>query len=206
MHLSLSLPKDLVTLRFPEQLSDQEFQEFCSLNGELHIEREPDGTIMVMTPVNLISGELESDFITDLKIWSRATGGGKVFSSATGFTLPDTSVRSPDASWISDEQVAQLPEDELQRFAEIVPSFVVEVQSRTDLLKVLQRKMKTTWIANGVRLAWLVIPQKEQLIIYRADGTETLIDSFEQEVGGEDLLVDFVFDLRILQKKKDHDH
>lgn len=39
MHLSLSLPKEVVALRFPEQLSEQEFQEFCSLNAELQIER-----------------------------------------------------------------------------------------------------------------------------------------------------------------------
>ena len=35
----------------------------------------------------------------------------------------------------------------------------------------LQEKMTETWIANGVKIAWLIDPFEEKAYIYRADGT-----------------------------------
>lgn len=60
--------------------------------------------------------------------------------------------------------------------------------------------MRDRWIANGVQLAWLVLPQVEEVHVYRSDGSHQQYSGFNQEIDGEDVLPGFVFDLRLLKK------
>ncbi|MEM6769965.1 MAG: Uma2 family endonuclease, partial [Bacteroidota bacterium] len=115
MVLDLKIPASEVALNFPKGLSNEAFETLCLENKELLIEREANGTITVMTPVSFTSGDHEADFIADLKIYARKYGG-KALSSATGFTLPDTSIKSPDASYVSQDKVSAVSEDQLRRF------------------------------------------------------------------------------------------
>ena len=41
-----------------------------------------------------------------LYIWHNRYGAGVIFDSSTGFVLPNGAIRSPDASWVSQEQMA----------------------------------------------------------------------------------------------------
>jgi len=150
-----------------------------------------------MSPVSYKSGEYEADFIADLKHYARQYGGSAL-SSSTGFTLPDSSVKSPDAAYVSPEQSAKFSKEELRHFAQIVPVFIVEVMSPTDTVKEAMRKMKDTWINNGVQLAWLVDVEHEKLWVYRENGSVDLIEGFDQVITGEDVVPGFEFDLRNL--------
>lgn len=198
MVLEIKIPATEVELNFPGGLSNEAFEQLCFANKDLVIEREPDGKINIMSPVSTSSGDNEAEFIADLKFYERKFGG-KSFSSSTGFTLPDGSVRSPDACYVSAEKMALVPETDLDHFAEIVPDFVVEVASPTDKLRTLMSKITDVWIANGVRLAWLVDVQAEKLWIYRQNGSVDLIENFDQTISGEDVVPGFEFDLRNLQ-------
>ncbi|MEM6397946.1 MAG: Uma2 family endonuclease [Bacteroidota bacterium] len=200
MSLQVKFPGDEISLRVPTHMERDAFEAFCAENPELVIEREPDGTTTIMTPVTLRSGNHESDFIADLTIWARNEGGGEAYSSSTGFTLPDGSIRSPDAAWISNERLENIPDEEFDHFTEVVPDFVVEVKSKSDSTSVLDAKMRYRWIANGVRLAWLVLPQVEEVHVYRQDGSQQTYRGFDQEIDGEDVLPGFVFDLGILKR------
>ncbi|MEM8584403.1 MAG: Uma2 family endonuclease [Bacteroidota bacterium] len=201
MSLQVKFPGKEVNLHLPEHTDRVSFEAFCAENPDLLIEREPDGTTTIMTPVNLRSGNFESNFIADLTIWARNEGGGEAYSSSTGFTLPDGSIRSPDAAWLSEERLSQIPDEELDHFTEIVPDFIIEVKSKSDSLSALKKKMQERWIANGVRLAWLVLPQVEEVHIYRGDGSHHTCHGFDQEINGEDVLPGFVFDLRVLKRR-----
>lgn len=46
-----------------------------------------------------------------------------------------------------------------------MPDFVAEIRSASDRLNKLQEKMRDTWIANGVRLAWLIDPYGEKAYV-----------------------------------------
>lgn len=197
MVLELNIPDTGIELSFPNGLSDKAFEEFCFSNKELLIEREPDGKIKIMSPVAPSSGNNEAEFIADLKIYERRNGG-KSFSSSTGFTLPDSSVKSPDACYISEEKMATIAKDEMHHFTSIVPDFVVEVISPTDTLKGARSKMSDVWIANGVALGWLVHVEVEKLWIYRQNGSIDLIEDFDRIITGEDVVPGFEFDLRNL--------
>ena len=184
-----------MALRFLNGTTHEDFTNYSAAHPELVMEREPDGEITIMSPVHLKSGSRESriGFYLSLFVLPRALG--EVYSPSTGFTLPDGSVRSADAAFVSQEKLDTLSEEELNSFARIVPVFVVEVRSNTDQLGKLQTKMQATWIDNGVRLAWLIDPRNEISYIYRADGSEEVVAGFDQSLSGEDVLPEFVFEL-----------
>ncbi|OAV44032.1 hypothetical protein A3850_005770 [Lewinella sp. 4G2] len=58
--------------------------------------------------------------------------------------------------------------------------------------------MRTTWIANGVKLAWLIDVDADKLWIYRADSSVKIVSPLNQTITGEDVLPGFEFDLRLL--------
>ncbi|MBC6995416.1 Uma2 family endonuclease [Neolewinella lacunae] len=198
MPLELTIPEAEVELNFPTSLSNEAFEALCLANKELLIERDPDGKIKVMSPVSGKSGRSELKFNGQLYNYV-VEHGGESFSSSTGFALPDGSVKSPDACYVTALQMASLTETDLNHFVPLVPDFVVEVISPTDQLKAAAAKMTTVWIANGVRLGWLVDVENEKLWIYRQNGTVSLVEGFEQVVTGEDVLPGFSFDLRLLR-------
>jgi len=194
--VTLRLGHDEVWRNFP-RMSDEEFDEFCLANPNLRIEQDPHGNILIMPPASYDAGNNEMEAGADLVFWNRRTKLGKVFSASTMFKLPDGSKRMPDAAWISLEKHQRLTAQERKSFVRIVPDFVIEVRSPTDRLKVLQGKMRSVWIANGVQLAWLIDPEKRQAWIFRADGSDTHIVDFQQVLSGESVLPGFELDLRV---------
>jgi Uma2 family endonuclease len=82
------------------KLSDEQFYQLCITNPEQPLELTSAGKLIVMPPVGGESGNKELELGTDLSIWNRTTGLGKVFSSSTIFKLPLGSQRSPDAAWV----------------------------------------------------------------------------------------------------------
>lgn len=58
--------------------------------------------------------------------------------------------------------------------------------------------MRTAWIGNGVKLAWLIDVDSDRLWIYRADRSVELVTPLNRAIGGEDVLPGFSFDLTLL--------
>ena len=58
--------------------------------------------------------------------------------------------------------------------------------------------MRNSWIANGVRLAWLADVDNDRLWIYRADHSVELVTPLNRIIDGEDVLPGFTFDLNLL--------
>jgi Uma2 family endonuclease len=152
-------------------LTKSEFVALAERHPDLAMEREPDGTTTLMSPVKRGSGKREFKLSGLFFMWHFQTQLGEFFSPSTGFDLPSGAIKSPDVAWISDERLASSPDEE-DRFVQIVPDFVAEVRSATDRLKKLQKKMTDTWMANGVRLAWLIDPYEEKAYIYRQGQSE----------------------------------
>jgi Uma2 family endonuclease len=197
MVLEIKIPATEVGLTFPNGLSNEAFEELCFANKELVIEREPDGKINVISPVSGSSGRSELNFNGYLFNYV-LENGGESFSSSTGFTLPDSSVKSPDACWVSVAKMDALSEEAMNHFVPVVPDFIVEVVSPTDRLNEAMSKMKDVWMANGVSLGWLVDVKAEKLWIYRQNGSVDLIEDFDYTITGEDVVPGFEFDLRNL--------
>ncbi|HUM47898.1 MAG TPA: Uma2 family endonuclease [Chitinophagales bacterium] len=72
------------------------------------------------------------------------------------------------------------------------------MKSPSDSLKQLKAKM-IEWMENGCRLAWLVNPEDQQVIIYRKDGSIEK-KSFNEVISGEDVLPGFELDCTFMKK------
>jgi len=174
-------------------LSDEQFYQLCHNNDEWRLEQTAQRELIIMPPIDAISGNRESDLNGFVWLWNRQTKLGKVFSSSTIFTLPNSAKRSPDVAWIAKERWDALPLEEQEKFAKICPDFVIELRSRTDSLTQLQAKMEE-YLANGVRLGWLIDPMSQQVAIYRPNQAVEII-SLPTTLSGENVLPEFTLEL-----------
>jgi Uma2 family endonuclease len=181
------------------RMTEDEFWQFCQDNPHLRIERDEDYTISIMPPTGYVPGARSGEAFLQLGIWHRQHGAGVVCDSSTGFTLPDRSVRSPDASWVSPERDATVVGRDRERFARICPDFIVEVASPSDSVAALHEKMRV-WLANGVRLGFLLDPATETAWVYRPGAEPREVSGFDQTLSGEEVLPGFALELRRLRR------
>ena len=173
------MPSTVRSLRFYPPLSDKELEEFCRRNDVYRVERTREGVITVVTPTGMQTGGGNANLNGQLYAWWNLHRQGKIFDSNIGYYLPDGSMLSPDASYLTDELLAQVPKSQRKGIPHVCPSFVVELISETDTLAGSKKKM-TRWMANGVHLGWLLEPRRKRVWVYRADGTapEVLSDKY----------------------------
>ncbi|MDG3004200.1 Uma2 family endonuclease [Paludisphaera mucosa] len=169
------------------------FARLSAANPDLRLERAADGGLIVMTPASPDGGGRELELGAQLRNWNKATGLGKAFSPSTGFTLPDGSIRAPAASWIRRDRWEAVEARERRRFSRIIPDFAAEIRSPSDSIADLRAKM-AGYLAQGVRLGWLIDPESRTVEIYRPGREpETLVSP--RELSGEDVLPGFTLDL-----------
>jgi Uma2 family endonuclease len=159
----LTLPAKIVP---SARLSDEEFLAFCQANEPYQFEINERGEILVMTPLGLKGGNFEGYVFSKLNDWVEQSGKGFAVNSNTGFRLPDTSLRLPDAAWISPQRWNSLTPAQQEKFGQFCPDFVVEVRSPSDRAATIEKKM-LKWMSNGAQLAWLIHPTRKLAIIYR---------------------------------------
>ncbi|PSB43924.1 hypothetical protein C7B80_22355 [Cyanosarcina cf. burmensis CCALA 770] len=174
-------------------MNDDDFYNLCQVNPNLKLERTSTGELVVMPPTGGEGGKGEADLIVDLGIWNRQTQLGIVFSSSTGFKLPNGAARSPDAAWVELSRWEALTPEQRRKFPPLAPDFVIELRSPTDELEPLQAKMQE-YMDNGVRLGWLVNPQQRIVEVYRQGQPKQVLDS-PSSLSGEEVLPGFVLDL-----------
>ena len=169
--MNFALAEMPLPLRFRPQtpMSDDELMRFCAANDFLRVERDANGEILVMTPAGNNTGRRNAYLIQVLGTWSDIDGRGYAFDSSTGFSLPDGSMRSPDAAWIQAVRWDALGQDDKDRFSPICPDFIIELRSPSDNLAELEAKMER-WIANGAQVAWLIDPERQVVAVYRPGG------------------------------------
>jgi Uma2 family endonuclease len=178
-------------------MTAEELYRFCAANKHLRIEMDENNQLIIMAPTGGETGRKHVIIVAEIELWNRQHRMGFTFDSATGFALPDKSMRSPDAAWITNEKWDSLSAKEKQQFLPFAPDFLVEVLSPTDHLHSAHEKMHK-WIQNGARLAWLIVPKQQLTFIYRADGTVDKVEGFNKQLSGEDVLPGFALALSTL--------
>ncbi len=171
------------------QLSDDQFYRLCRANSDLRLELTATGELIMNPPTGGDTGRYNADLVGEFYIWNKQYQLGILFDSSTAFKLPNGATRSPDVSWILTERWNQLTPQQQQRFAPIVPDFVLELMSPSDTLKDIQDKMKE-YMENGVRLGWLINRKDGLIEIYR-QGKETEVVKMPTYLSGEDVLPEF---------------
>ncbi len=194
-------------LRTERKLSREEYLRVCEQYPNLHIEREKNGTITVISPVKRLSGKHEASLFGLLFIWFNSLKKGELHGPSSGFDLPDGSTKQPDVAYISQECLDAAETDDENEFIKIVPDFVGEVRSSSDSIGQLRKKMTNTWMKNGVRLSWLIDPYAEKAYIYRqGEKDPEIVTGFDKKaLLGEAVLPGFSLNLaefKVKGKKK----
>lgn len=182
-----------VILPGSELMTTEQFYEFCQANRDLRIELTAKGEVIVMPPAFSDTGNRNARILQQFGNWANGDGTGECFDSSTGFTLPNSAIRSPDLSWIKLERWNALTAEQKDSFAPICPDFVIELRSKSDTLKGLQAKMQE-YIANGASLGWLIDRQNRKVYIYRPNRELEVLDNPET-VSGEPELPGFMLQM-----------
>ena len=98
---------------------------------------------------------------------------GSVVAAETGFKLfadPDT-VRAADAAFISRDRA---PDPPALGYPALAPDLVIEVLSPNDHAGEVQSKIGD-WLSAGSRLVWVIDPGRRRAVVYRADGTLSIL-------------------------------
>ncbi len=175
------------------KMTADRFYDLCQANPDLSMEMTREGNIVIMPPAGMESGFQSGEVFGCLRTWTYSNGNGTVFDSSVGFKLPDGSVLSPDAAWVSRARIAALTPAQKQKFAPIAPEFVIEVMSPSDRLTDMRAKMQD-WIRNGVQLGWLIQPRAQTVHIYRDAGEPKVLTGVTR-VEGEGPVDGFVLEL-----------
>jgi len=129
--------------------------------SELHpgyrFEREADGAILV-SPTATNDGAKSGEAFFQLATYAKKHGG-RAFDSSTGFAIgPGQTVRSPDASWMSDERISSLRAEQRAGFWPISPDIVIEVRSKSDNFNETVTKTRS-YMDRGTRYAVAIDPE-----------------------------------------------
>ncbi|MDH6059498.1 Uma2 family endonuclease [Chrysosporum bergii ANA360D] len=185
-----------VTVRSVYTVTDEELMRMSSQNPQLRFERNADGSLETMPPTGGISGNREIKAGAYLLAWVETQDLGEVFGSSTGFRLPNTAIRSPDAAFVAKGRLSGNWDQQEDAFINLAPDFVIEIRSQYDSLVKLKAKM-LEYITNGVQLAWLIDRQNQQALVYRRDGSITHYPA-TAVLTGEDVVPGFTLTLQKL--------
>jgi len=176
-------------------VTHEQFEELAQVNRDLKLERTAQGELIVNPPTGGSSGRRNRSITGQLDRWFEENEElGEAFDSSTGFKLPNGAERSPDASWVSRQRWDTLTEKQQEGIIPLCPDFVIELRSKSDNLKPLQKKMQE-YLENGSRLGWLIDPQNKRVEVYRrGQGVQILANPVE--LSGEDILPGFVLKLK----------
>jgi Uma2 family endonuclease len=198
MNLAVEHLEPVLRMVAAEPLSVEAFWRFSAEHPDLRMEREPNGDVIIMTPTTKRTGFRNAEISYALRHWAGQDGRGYALDSSTGFTLTDSSVRSPDAAWISAERWN--PEDEDDYLGVLAPDFVIELRSKTDRVRTVQEKM-LAWMSNGVQLGWLIDPQRRVVEIYRQGEAQATTLTAPDVVEGEAPVAGFLLKLESIWGK-----
>jgi len=152
----------------PLRVSRELFARLTVENPDARLERARDGTLVLMPPTGADGSRRNLNLAIQIGAWNEAARLGVAFDSSGGFELPDGSVRAADAAWVSLPRRQRLTQAQRKTFAPLCPDFVVELRSPSDRMADLREKM-IDYIANGVRLGWLIDPYEKRVEAYRPD-------------------------------------
>jgi Uma2 family endonuclease len=190
MQVQLELPDFPVRLGWETPLSDEDFERAATESEWIQLERSKEGDLIVNAPAGGYTGDGNSEVIYQLRAWWKTHKQGRAFDSNTGFFLGDGSCYSPDAAYVTADQLAALTSKQRAKFLRLCPAFVVELVSKTDRRKAVEAKMQD-WIDNGAQVAWLIDPYKKSVTIY--EPTQPPRTTSDEIVAGTGPIEGFLF-------------
>jgi Uma2 family endonuclease len=148
-------------------------------------------------PVSVDSSEIGATFVAEIGGFARRNGLGKAYGADLGLQIfPGRPRRIPraDCVFVSHERLTGIAPE--APYLTVTPSLLVEVVSPSERAARTDRKVQE-YIEAGVLLVWVVYPETERVMVYRADGTTELVPR-DGVLQGENVLPGFALPLKDL--------
>lgn len=178
------------------EMTEEQFLQLCSDNGDIRMELTANRELIIMPPNGLESGWQEGEVCLQVANWAKRDGTGRAFGPNAGYTLPNGAVRAPDASWMPLSRWESLSRDDQTNFGHTFPDFAIELRSPSDSLSDVQDKM-TEYLENGVILGFLLDLRQRRVYVYRP-GQDVEVLEEPETVSGDPALPGFVLDLGVI--------
>lgn len=143
-----------------------------------------EGVLQQIPPAGFDHGLISATIASRLDRYVRDHALGRVVGAETGFVLarnPDT-VLAPDAAFVNADRLP--PPGQRHGFAALAPDLVVEVVSPSDRAAAVADKA-LRWIEAGVRLVWVIYPDRGLVAEHVPDGTVHLLQGDDALDGGD---------------------
>jgi Uma2 family endonuclease len=180
-----------VTFRPLSPPTDEEMLALHERNPGYRVERLADGALFV-SPNGARESARNIELSGQLRDWRRAVRRGKVFDSSAGFVLPDTSLFSPDGSYVSAERWESLTPAESEKYFAGAPDGAFEIVSKTDSRE-QQLAKAAAFARQGSRLVVVIDPYRRAVDVWRDDFYTALGDV--AEVDCDPVMPNFVLDV-----------
>lgn len=179
----------MVALPTPHSLTRDDFERFAQLpeNRDRRLEFIRGEVIEVVSYD--IAGVVGIALIGPLHAYVRANSLGFLTGSENGYRIGDDDL-IPDFAFVSKEK-RQHPVGEA--YASVLPDLVIEVKSKSDSYAALVAKVGL-YLTAGVRLVWLVLPERRTIEAYTANGATVYTEA--DVLHGADVLPGFALPVR----------
>jgi Uma2 family endonuclease len=148
-------------------VADLEFMPTDLPSGPIDYELDNGRLVFIMVPPGDVHGAIQSNIATELKIQGERKGHGKA-RTEVGIVLwrtPDR-VLGADVVFIANKS---LPiRRTAEGYLETIPELVVEIRSKNDSLKYVQRKVRD-YLKAGVELVWVPDSTVQTVTVHSAD-------------------------------------
>jgi Uma2 family endonuclease len=160
------------------QITVEEF-EAMPLEGSWEL---IDGEMRELSPNAGDSGWIAGQIVYLLESHARSANLGWVFPPDVGFVLFDdrATVRSPDVAFVRRQRLSKPPAS----FVRLAPDLAVEVLSPSDRRPDALAKV-AMYLQAGVRLVWLVDPDRLTITVFRPDDTIEVLNEGDNLDGGD---------------------
>lgn len=146
------------------------------------------GRLVVCEPPGTNHGRVAARLAMLVGVFVHQHELGDVFAQDTGFKIesnPDT-VRAPDMAFVARDRRAQLTR---RGYSPLAPDLIAEIVSPDDSPGKVLAKI-AAWLEAGVRLAWVIDPERSTAQVYRPDSSISLVAA-NGMLDGEDVLPGF---------------
>jgi Uma2 family endonuclease len=162
-----------------------EFEEFLNRpeNDDRYFELV-NGEIVEKVPTQK-HGVISVNVTTDVRIWVRKTGKGRVASEVRHRVLGDQyNARQPDIAYYLDASSPSIDRGAVPQ----LPDLAIEIKSPDDSYKKLREKADY-YLANGTKVVWLIYPEKQMVEVLTPDDFQIFRSG--EIVDGGDILPGF---------------
>ncbi len=142
---------------------------------------------LIVSPAGMKHEQIGAELLFLIRSFLSQCPAGKVFGSSAGYQLAENIVLSPDVSFVRAERLpgGQVPET----FGQFAPDLAVEIISPHDSPALTEAKVRL-YLEHGAQLVWVINPRLKQALVYRADGSMSVIES-DGALDGEAVLPGF---------------